>query len=161
LYYFFNQSLDFTILFACIISFYQLFYSWWTTWNNINDRIHFLLPTQTFFTLTELIPAICLAHLVDKKGLVKYQLLLCANVIAMSHIYLALEDQGFEHLFLQRNSRKGTSTRDFFLLLGDLITIVTISSRIESRKGAFWNYLCGIIFLKFNYWIIKRTYGYS
>jgi hypothetical protein len=115
-----------------------------------------------FFTVTEFVPAICMGYLVDTKTSISRNILLFANIIAISHIYLALEDQGYVHLILGTGNLAVT-VRDFFMLVGDLVSFCTISYFIGNydRKNLFWTYVKGIVGFKFTYWVIKTIYGYD
>jgi hypothetical protein len=57
-----------------------------------------------------------------------------AMLMACTHLYLALEDQGFMHLFVEAFQRHIT-TRDFFLLLADLVSVYTFGRELLDTSG--------------------------
>jgi len=103
----------------------SVFYGWGCVFNYINDREYSMLRSQIFFTLTELVPALCLALLCDARKRAPPAVLYASIYISLSHIALALAEQGFAHLFV-KSSRASTPTylqaRDLLFFVCDSLT---------------------------------------
>jgi len=119
------RQLRYRSLVSCCLCATSIFYGWGCVYNYINDREYSMLRSQMFFTLTELVPALCLALLCDARMCAPTGLLYGSLYISLSHIALALTEQGFAHLFVKA-SRANTPTflqaRDLLFLVCDTLT---------------------------------------
>jgi hypothetical protein len=131
----FCRQLRYRSLATCCLCATSIFYGWGCVFNYINDRAYSMLRSQMFFTLTELVPALCLAILCDARMCAPPALLYASIYISLSHIALALAEQGFAHLFL-KSSRDNTPTflqaRDLLFLVCDTLTAGFVV--VELRK---------------------------
>jgi hypothetical protein len=152
------------------VSYYQMFYNWWATFNYINDSWYGLLPTQMFFNVTELIPALIIAPYANANYIMNNSTLRTLGLsVALAHMYLALGDQGWAHLFQQALDQKSPfaflKIRDGMFVLGDTATVVILvlwGSRGHRSRIPFFVTL-GVLT---GTWVgiyvcMKQVYGYQ
>ncbi|KAI9139695.1 hypothetical protein BKA69DRAFT_621977 [Paraphysoderma sedebokerense] len=166
-----NNRVRWIVLVCACISYYQVFYNWWASFNYINDRFFELWPTQLFFNITEIIPSITLFHLTDSYATVPSPFLALSLTVSFSHIYLALEDQGWAHLVSAAQGGGESpgweflNVRDLMFLLGDSFAIFAMLIAGGGRwrwstKAKILTMVGGVVFWKIFYAIIKAIYGY-
>ncbi|ORZ35436.1 hypothetical protein BCR44DRAFT_42354 [Catenaria anguillulae PL171] len=153
------------------VSYYQMFYNWWATFNYINDSFFALLPTQMFFNLTELVPAISLGPLVRSHSkLVSPLVSAAAMAVAVSHIILSLSDQGWAHLFnrVYNNGWAFLGVRDGMFLAGDLASVLILlawGGRGKGRGSGIAQYWTTVTVMTGGlmgvYQVVKLVYGYN
>ena len=131
--------------------------------NYINDSgphqsYHILLPTQLFFDITDVIPAITLYTLLQEgSDLPSVHLLLASVIVSATHLLLSAWDQGFVHLF----TLEGAVLRDAMFIVSDLAGLIGVGWFMPGglkRKGRALG--TGIIILLVSYLVLKRIVGY-
>jgi hypothetical protein len=130
--------------------------------NYLNDAgnlkpYHMLMPTQLFFDITELVPAVALYSLLPRHALPNHNLLLCSMVISFTHLFLSLWDQGFAHILFAQ----GPMLRDATLATSDLLGLLCVGWIIRGRlKKDIWVLSFSTLSLLSLYLVIKGVAGY-
>ena len=97
-----RRRLNATMVAATLFTVYPNFYSFFCTYNYLNDQFYQLLPTQTFFSVTEMIMAVCCYVQVDgdlaPPSRVRRQLLWTACTVASVHLIQSQLDQGIAYV---------------------------------------------------------------
>jgi hypothetical protein len=131
--------------------------------NYINDtgpheKYHILLPTQLFFDITDVVPAIALYSLLQESNkLPPPELLLASMVVSATHIILSAWDQGFIHLL----TLQGAVLRDAMFAVSDIAGLIGVGCFLPGglrRNGRVLG--TGIICLLMLYLALKSTVGY-
>lgn len=106
---------------AMILPLVLLFqYNFTCMWHYLNDRFFSILfSVQLFFCATSFIYAVALYHLLDRQARLPDPLLLTALGVLFSHIFIALYEQGWDHL-LKWNAHPSLVLRDGMFLFSDL-----------------------------------------
>lgn len=111
------------VILASCLCYSSLFYAWGSLFNYINDRFRHMFMSQMFFTITEMVPCVAIAMLVDKQAQVGTYQLVASMIISVSHIFVALADQGFDHFVnsFAKTSRfhQGLQARDLLFFVCD------------------------------------------
>ena len=124
-----RKRLSWHVLVSMLINSWGQLYNFMALFNYTNDRIYYLLPTQLFFVITQWAISIPLYILLDRSTHKSISPILTgvATTMALAHLILALEDQGFKHLFLAfKATRQGHAARDLLFLLSDLLPLVSL-----------------------------------
>lgn len=160
---------------------YGSFYNFWTTFNYlsklsdplllvelelmlVDDRpptrgVNRLFYTQTYFNVTELIPAMALYQLLPRKSRPNEVFLILAMSTCIAHQYLSIADQGWQHLI----HLDAHLIRDFAFIASDLCGVLPILvhlgfKRVAQRSVLLVIFAIGQVGL---YALIKRAYGYD
>lgn len=159
----FKWRLRWTIAFALAINSYGQFYNFTAVFNYINDRIYYLVGTQLFFSITQWFISIPLYMLLPIGSSVPLFALTMAQSTAITHLCLALQDQGFKHIFLQWNSTNGPHIlRDILFAMSDIVPIVILfwHAGLPSRKQAIF-IVCLVTFMWSFYAILRIIFPYN
>jgi hypothetical protein len=132
--------------------------------NYINDAgldepYHILLPTQLFFDITDVIPAIALYYLLQQGAEPpSTPLLLAALVVSATHLVLSMWDQGFLHLL----TLQGAVLRDVMFIVSDLAGLLAVGWFVRGKLRRHGLVLgVGIVCLLVSYLILKGMAGYQ
>ena len=98
-----------------------------------NDRILYLLPTQMFFSVTNVVYAVPIYHALDTQVALPEVTVVAAQAMLSSHILIALWEQGWEHL-TRFNTASVLIARDGMFLLCDAVMLVFLVQRFSRPR---------------------------
>lgn len=152
------------VLIGSAFNLFGSFYNHWCTFNYLNDRppdraVNRLFYTQTYFNLTEIIPAAGLYYLLLKGSKPSSSFLLWGISTSLAHLYLSLADQGWAHLV----SIHPYLLRDVTFLASDLGGLIPLCWHLGRSKA--WDHkirLVGLTVMQLAvYGCVKTLAGYD
>ena len=104
--------------------------------NYLNDAHHYsdmgvLWPTQLFFSLTDLLPAYTQHILLARGSTLPNTVLRCSLVVSVTHVFLALWDQGATHIL----TAHALAGRDVMFLLSDVAGVLAVAPFTDMKAG--------------------------
>lgn len=111
---FFEENLRMSILFPLVAEYFPCYYSWNMVFTYLNEFMHPMFWSQSFFTATEMCILANLIYLADRRNPVHARLINIAAGLALFHFVQALLDE-FSRFFQLRNLLFLTSDLAVFL----------------------------------------------
>jgi hypothetical protein len=105
----------------------------WAVWNYINEEWALMLWSQLFFFSTELLPAYCLALLLNSQLEVSPAMSMVSVAVASTHVSLALKEKVLWGLIWPGVNTR--NVRDILLMTGDAAVLLFFAPTLFSSKA--------------------------